>query len=136
MELKPPIKPISLIAPEDWKYLEEQHKKMLSNQIKAKTAQTELDEQEIVELNSVIEEGDEEAYLKGECLKNECLQNERNRLQSRIDTIYQTRVGGSKEFVELFVEMCERLDIRCKLLQVRLSFSARPCQRKLISLTK
>lgn len=95
---------------------------MLNNQIKAKIASTALDEREETgEPNSVIEEGDEEAYLKGECLKDECLQNEQNCLQSRIDTIYQTRVGGSKEFVELFVEMCKRLDIRCKLLQVSVS---------------
>lgn len=87
---------------------------MLSNQIKAKVA---ANEPETTEFNSVIEEEDEDAYLKDECLQDKCLQNEQNRLQSRIDTIYQTRVGGSKEFVELFVEMCKRLDIRCKLLQ-------------------
>ena len=82
---------------------------MLSNQVKTKTASG---EPETTEFNSVIEEEDEDAYLK-----DECLQDEQNRPQSCINTIYQTRVGGSKEFVELFVEMCRRLDIRCKLLQ-------------------
>lgn len=91
---------------------------MLSNQIKAKTAADEQETaNELNELNSVIEEEDEDAYLKDECLRDECLQNEQNRLQSRIDTIYQTRLGGSAEFVAMFVEMCRRLDIRCKLLQ-------------------
>lgn len=75
-------------------------------------------EQETNEFNNnVIKEEDEDAYLKDEYLQNECLQNEHNQLQTRIDTIYQTRSGGSKEFVELFMEMCKRCEIRCKLIQ-------------------
>lgn len=34
-----------------------------------------------------------------------------------IDLVNQIKSGGSKEFVELFGEMCKNCDIRCKLIQ-------------------
>lgn len=58
---------------------------MLKNQLKT----TSINEQDVNEFNNIINEEDEEAYLKDETLQNECLRNEHNQLQTRIDTIYQ-----------------------------------------------
>lgn len=80
-----------------------------------KSMQNSNDQAEKTELNNnVIEEEDEDQYMKDEYLQSVYSHNDN---QNKIELIYRTKLGGSKEFVELFVEMCKRCDIRCKLIQ-------------------